>query len=275
MRTNRKGNRREDMKDTREEWYDPALKAAVTVVDVTTPAQELARAHLCGPVSAHYLAEALAVAALLGAETSVAGEAVSLQMKCTGPLGGANVECTQEGTLRGYTEKKVLDEFDGVGTPKDAQVVGERRYQITRSIPGKVLSQGIACSVDEYFSSSLQRRARVFVAATVNDEVEVLQARGLMVEALADSDFSVESLECVSLAASSRTLLSRLGLRGAELKKTTALRFACRCSPQRIEAMLGALGKDELASLPDKVDITCHMCGRTFTVAPPGRDGVA
>ena len=274
MRINRRENRREDMKDTREEWYDPTLKAAVTIVDVSTPAQELARAHLCGPVSAHYLAEALAVSALLGSETSVEGEALSLQMKCSGPLGGVNVECTQEGTLRGYTEKKVLDDFDGAGTPKDAKVVGERRYQIIRSIPGKILSQGIAGSIDEYLSASLQRRARIFVSVSVNDEVEVLQARGLMVEALPDSDYSVESLASVPLAVSSRTLLSRLGLRNAELKKTTALRFACRCSAQRIEAMLGALGEEELASLPDKVDITCHMCGRTFTFTPPGRDRV-
>jgi molecular chaperone Hsp33 len=267
MRTGRKENRRNGMKDTREEWYDAALKVAVTFVDVTTPAQELARAHLSGPVGAHYLAEALAAVALLGAETSLEGEVVSLQMKCAGPLGGVNVECSRDGALRGYTEKKVLDGFDGMGAPKDEEVVGERRCQVTRSVPGRVVSQGIAATLDGYFASSLQRRARIFTAVSVSDEVEVLQARALLVEALPDSAFRVETLDAPALSVSPRTVLSRLGLRGAELKKSQPLRFACRCSPERAAAMLSAMDESERSSLPEKIDITCHMCGRTFTVA--------
>ena len=147
------------MKDIREEWYDAKKKVSVTFVDVTTPAGELARAHLSGPVSAHYLAQALAVVAVLGSETSLDEETVSLQMKCTGPLGGVNVECTSTGFLRGYTEKKILDEFDGMGAPKDSKVLGSTRYQVTRSVPGRIISQGIAPSIEEYFSSSLQRHA--------------------------------------------------------------------------------------------------------------------
>lgn len=254
------------MKDVREEWYDSGRKVAVIFADVTTPAQDLARAHLSGPVSAHYLAEALAAVAVLGAETSLEDETVALQMKCTGPLGGVNVECTSSGKLRGYTEKKILDDFDGTGAPKDALVAGERRYQVTRSVPGRILSQGIAPSLGEYFTSSLQRRARIFTEVSVNDEVEVLCARAVMVEALPDSVFSPEEFQPGSLCVSQRTLLSRLGLRDAVKRGSTPLAFACRCSPERAAAMLGALDGKELAGLPDKIDITCHMCGKTYTV---------
>ena len=93
------------MKDSREEWFDASAKVAVTIVDVTGAAQALARGHLCGPTSAYFLAKALAAAALLGAETSEADEVVSIQMKCSGPLGGFNVECTADGALRGYNER--------------------------------------------------------------------------------------------------------------------------------------------------------------------------
>ena len=51
------------MKDCREEWYDPERKVAVTFVDVTAAAQDLARGHLCGPTSAYFLSMALAAAA--------------------------------------------------------------------------------------------------------------------------------------------------------------------------------------------------------------------
>ena len=283
------------MKDCREEWFEKEKKVAVTIVDVTGAAQELARGHLCGPTSAHYLAKALAAAALLGSEMSEKDETLILQMKCKGPLGGFNVECTSAGTLRGYTEKKILDDFDGLGKPKDKAVIGEAQYQVTRSVPGRVLSQGISNSLDGYLAGSLQRKACLYLEAAVSDEVEILEARGVLVEALPDSKIgSLGSKESEgvlggdrvrgssgvngplgtlldpkvpkNLQVASRNILKQLGLEKAELRKTTPLSFACRCSPDRAVAMLAALSEEERKTLPPTVDITCHMCGKTFTV---------
>ena len=321
------------MKDCREEWYDKEAKVAVTIVDVTSAAQELARGHLAGPTSTHFLTEALASVALLGAEMSEKDETVILQMKCKGPLGGYNVECTTAGTLRGYTEKKVLDDFDGLGKPDDRKVLGERQIQVTRSVPGRILSQGISTSVDGYLAGSLQRKACIRTEVAVSDEVEVLEARGILVEDLPDShlgslgsdrvglgsasggegsdrvgvgstsvglgaasvgegsnsvgkesdrvgsglDREGETLDDpmltlmdpkhpVKLGVASRNILKQLGLEKAELRKATPLKFACRCSPDRAAAMLAALSDEERQSLPPTIDITCHMCGKTFTV---------
>lgn len=257
------------MKDARETWYDAANKVALTIVDVTSAAQDLARGHLCGPTSAYFLTKALAAAALLGSEMSEKDEVLSLQMKCKGPLGGFNVECSAAGTLRGYTEKKILDDFDGLGAPDEARVIGERQIQITRLIPGQILSQGISTTLNGYLADSLQRKARIYLEAAVSDEVEILEARGLMVEILPDSplQMAVEQLpDPKNLATSSRTILKKLGFEHAELKKSEHLSFACTCSRERAEAMLNALNEDERKSLPSTVDITCHMCGRTFTI---------
>ena len=255
------------MKDCREEWYDKEAKVAVTIVDVTSAAQELARGHLAGPTSTHFLTEALASVALLGAEMSEKDETVILQMKCRGPLGGYNVECTSEGTLRGYAEKKVLEDFDGLGKPDAKKVVGEAQIQVTRSVPGRIISQGISTSVDGYLAGSLQRKACIRTEVAVSDEVEVLEARGIMVEVLPDSAIGELDLSSVSsLSSSSRKILDSLGFPRAELRKTTPLKFACRCSPDRAIAMLAALGEEERKTLPPTIDITCHMCGRTYTV---------
>ena len=257
------------MKDCREEWYDSESRVAVTIVDVTTAAQELARGHLCGPTSAHYLTKALAAVALIGGEISEKDETVILQMKCKGPLGGFNVECTSEGTLRGYTEKKVLDEFDGMGQPDDRKVLGERQIQVTRSVPGKILSQGISTSLDGYLAGSLQRKACIRVEAVVSDDVEIVEARGILVEDMPDAKGGLACCrvaEPKSLAVASRNILKQLGLDKAELRKTTPLGFLCRCSPDRAIAMLAALSDAERKELPPSIDITCHMCGKTFTV---------
>ena len=254
------------MKNCREEWYDPEQKVAVTIVDVTEAAQALARGHLCGPTSAYYLTKALAAVSLLGAETSEKDETVILQMKCSGPLGGFNVECTSEGTLRGYTEKKILDAFDGLGTPKDKMVLGDKQFQITRSVPGRILSQGIAATLDGYLVGSLQRKACIYLEAAVNDEVEIPEARGVLVESLPDSKAMVSAFIPEKMSVASRNILTQMGLPRAELRKTTPLTFACRCSPDRAIAMLGALSDEEKKELPPTLDITCHMCGKIFTV---------
>ena len=278
------------MKDCREEWYDKDAKVAVTIVDVTSAAQELARGHLAGPTSTHFLTEALASVALLGAEMSEKDETVILQMKCKGPLGGYNVECTAEGTLRGYAEKKVLEDFDGLGKPDFKKVVGEAQIQVTRSVPGRILSQGISTSVDGYLAGSLQRKACIRTEVAVSDEVEVLEARGIMVEVLPDSKIGslgsegflgsegsketvkdpllplLDTKDPIRLSVASRNVLKQLGLENAELRKTTPLKFSCRCSPDRAIAMLAALGEEERKALPPTIDITCHMCGKTFTV---------
>lgn len=254
------------MKDVRESWFDPEKKVAVTLADVTSAAQALARGHLAGPTSAHYLTKALAAAALLGDETSEADETVIVQMKCDGPLGGFNVECTAAGTLRGYTEKKVLEDFDGMGAPDDRKVIGRRQVQVTRSVPGKILSQGISNSLDGYLAGSLQRRACIYLEAAVSDEVEILEARGALVEALPDSTEHVTDFVPEKLSVSSRNILSGLGLAHAELRRSTPLSFACRCSSDRALAMLAALDPKERESLPPTLDVTCHMCGRIFTV---------
>ena len=257
------------MKDCREEWYDKDAKVAVTIVDVTGAAQELARGHLAGPTAAHYLTEALASVALLGGEMSESDETVILQAKCSGPLGGYTVECTAAGTLRGYTEKKILDGFDGLGRPKDRMVLGDQQIQVTRSVPGKILSQGISTSIDGYFAGSLQRKACIRTEVAVSDEVEVLGARGILVEDMPDAKGELKCCHVAdpkSLSVASRNILKQLGLDGAELRKTTPLKFACRCSPDRAIQMLAALSDEEKKSLPPTIDITCHMCGKTFTV---------
>jgi len=265
------------LENSREEWYEPTAKVAVTLVDVREAAQTLAKGHLCGPVSAKHLAEALAAAALIAAETSEKDEVLSIQMKCTGPLGGLNVECAVDGALRGYTEKKLLDEFDGAGAVSDRKVLGSCQYQVTRSVPGRILSQGIASSLDGYLAGSLQRKACMYVEASVNDEVEVLEARGILVEELPDAPAHpgeamkpalLGSFKPGALAVASRNVLGRLGLDRAELRKSAPLKFGCRCSPDRAAAMLAAMPPEERATLPESIDVTCHMCGRTFVVHP-------
>jgi len=277
------------MKDELIQILDPATKISVICADCTTAACELSRAHLSGSTAAVYLGEALAGVALLGSEASQDDETVTFRLECTGPLEGFLVECTAAGTLRGYTKKKILDEFDGMGAPKDAKVLGETgTFEFIRSIPGSILSSGtvattwkrraVASGLDAYFDQSLQRRVRTAVACAAGDDALPVYARGLLAECPPDGDAAAfaetakvfedggAAKALASGSAAPRTLLAKLGLPHAEIRRTSPLSFACRCSAERAAAVLASIPPAERASLPPSLDVTCHMCGRTWTV---------
>ena len=306
------------MNDERIQALDPATKLSVVLCDCTAAAGALARGHLSGPTASYYLAEALAGVALLGAETSQDEETVTFRLDCPGPLGGFLVEATAAGTLRGYTKQKILNDFDGLGSPKDAKVLGETgTFEIIRSIPGAILASGavavaaprrglsarsasgpyqgsqmvgsprrgdrsetfVAQGLDAFFAQSLQRRVRTAVAAAAGDDGVPVYARGALVECPPDGDSAAFEAVAETFASgvvqkalasgtvSARTLLKKLGLPHAEVRSTTPLSFACRCSAERAEAMLAAIPEAERAALPPQLDVTCHMCGRTWTVS--------
>ena len=267
-------------------YLDPETKIAVVVADCTSAAGELARAHLSGPTASCYLARALAGAALLGSETSSQDEAVTFKLDCPGPLGGFLVEATGAGTLRGYTKIKVLDDFDGMGRPRDPEVLGPTgTFEVVRSVPGRILASGAVavdkCTVDSgleaYYTQSLQRRVAVALAGVAGDDGVPTIAKGLMVECPPDGDaraFENVAAEVsllgrkaeAALAVSDRSLLAKVGLAHADPRGASQLSFACRCSRERALAMIAAIPPEERKSLPPTLDVTCHMCGRTWTV---------
>lgn len=279
------------MMDETTRIYDPASRIAVVAVDCTSAAGALARGHLSGPAASTCLAQALAAVSLLGAECSRADETVTLKMVCPGPLGGFLVEATNSGTLRGYTNKKTLDDFDGLGRFADSAIFGESgTFQVIRSVPGELLSSGtvataigktgaVARGLDEYYANSMQRRVVNAVAGVAGDDGVPAFARGVQAECPPDGDAAAfarvaelfasgEAQKAISGASAPvRTVLKKIGLPRAEIRETTPLSFACRCSPDRAKDVLAALPQEERDRLPRTLDVTCHMCGRTWTIA--------
>ena len=280
------------MESERIEALDPATKLSVVFADCAIPAAQLARGHLSGPTASVYLAEALAGAALLGAETSQDDETVTFRLDAPdAQLGGFLVEATQSGTLRGYTKKKILADFDGLGVPKDHAVLGSSgTFEVIRSVPGSILASGavgvaftgkngyVAQGLDAFFAQSLQRRVRTALAGAASDDGVPSLARGVLVECPPDGDVAAfesvaesfasdEAARAISGATCSvRALLKKLGLPHADIRRRVPLSFACRCSAERARALLAAMPPEELKNLPSTVDVTCHMCGRTWSV---------
>ena len=276
--------------DGRVAAFSPSAKIRVVQVEVTDSARELERSHLCGPTAGLIQAEALAGVALLGADLVEADETVTFRMKVGGPLGGLLVEASADGSLRGYTQVKVLNDLDAVEELDTSAALGDRaEVQVIRSRPGKLVNSAlfelspasVSRGLEMFYKQSLQRPVWVQTCALAYGAF-IDSARGLLVECLPDGDKSVfagiESafsdntvLECLEASASLQTVCETLGLEDCVFEEGRPLRFACRCSEERVQGMLAALPSDDIRAMLAKgeaVQVFCHMCGKGYRVAP-------
>ena len=269
--------------------FSPSAKISLLFAEVTDSARELERSHLCGPTAGLIQAEALAGVALLGAELTGPDETVTLRLRVSGPVGGVLVEAGADGSLRGYTQVKVMNDLDACEELDLSAALGEHaEVQIVRSVPGKILASGMAeitpasigSAIEQYYRNSLQRQTLVQISALAYGGF-IDGSRGLLVECLPDGNRDMFEriarlfedgtvLECLEAAASSHTLCSTLGLDDCEFREAKPLKFACRCSASRVDAMLEGMPPDELKAMihEDKpARVFCHMCGKGYEVS--------
>ena len=274
--------------DSRLTAFSPSARISVVYVEVTDSARELERSHLCGPTAGLIQAEALAGVALLGSELSQPDETVTLRLKVSGPIGGVLVEASADGGLRGYTQVKVMNELDACEELDASAALGEfAEVQVVRSVSGKVLSSGstdvspasVIRGIEQYFRNSLQRQVVVQISALAYGGF-IDGARGLLIECLPDGNrerfsrlahFTEDGtvLECLEASASLATICETVGLTDCVFQAPKPLRFACRCSPERVESMLAAMSPEELKEMirEDRpAQIFCHMCGKGYRV---------
>ena len=270
--------------------YSPRARIQLVQVEVTDAARGLEQSHLCGPTASLVLAEALAGVALLGADLTRPQETVTMRMRVSGPVQGVLVEMAQDGSLRGYTNQKVIPELDGREEMDSSEAFGDHaEVQIIRSVPGHILAHAsletrpasVRSALEQYFEQSLQRSvAAQIVAIAYGGTLDM--ARGLVALGLPDTDraeferltglfdddtVSQELESCGSLAELGETL----GLTDLQFEPARPLRFACRCSRARVVDMLTGLSVTELSEMarqPKAASIYCHMCGKGYDVTP-------
>lgn len=276
--------------DSRISAFSPSARIQVVYAEVTDSARELERSHLCGPTAGLIQAEALAGVALLGSELTQPGETVTLRLKVSGPVGGVLVEAAEDGGLRGYTHIKVINDLDACEELDASAALGDlAEVQVVRSVAGKVLSSGstdvspasVIRGIEQYYRNSLQRHVAVQISALAYGGF-IDCARGLLFECLPDGNRDLFSrlahfaedgtlLECLEAAVSLATVCETVGLADCVFQAPKPLRFACRCSPERVEGMLSGMPSGDLEAMVREgrpAQIFCHMCGKGYQVAP-------
>jgi len=263
-------------------------------VAITTDATEAARGrHGTLPTATAALGRTLAAAAMLGAGLKGC-QTVMVRVLGDGPIGPLVAESTADGSLRGYATNPLTDLPPTPSRKLDVgRAVGRRgTFHVTRDLGLRGAYQGsvplvsgeIGEDLAAYLYDSEQVPSVVAVGVLVAPDGTVSAAGGLMVQVMPGAAPDIpEYLErrasamppvtqMVNAGASPEEMLaSALGRLRVHVLEERSVRFACRCSDQKVARVLVALGRAEterILNQEGRIEVHCRFCGRRYLLGP-------
>ncbi|MFJ6024413.1 Hsp33 family molecular chaperone [Brevundimonas sp. NPDC092305] len=252
------------------------------------------------PVAA-LLGEACALAALVGSSLKFEGRLI-VQAQGDGPVRYVVADYGTDGHLRGYCrfdEDEVAAASQGFARPGAKTLLGEGVFVMTLDRgPDFERTQGItpiegeslSLAAEHYFQQSeqLPTKVRLSVGQVTTDTATGWRAGGALIQLIAADDArgSTEEVwdrsralfqtladdELLDPTITPETLLFRLFHEdGVRLEDARPLSAQCRCSKDRIGAVLASFGEDERADMVEddgKIRVTCEYCATVYELEP-------
>ena len=252
------------------------------------------------PVAA-LLGEACALAALVGSSLKFEGRLI-VQAQGDGPVRYVVADYDTSGALRGFCRfdpDEVAAASSGFARPGAQTLLGRGVFIMTLDRgPDFERTQGItpiegeslSLCAEHYFEQSEQvpTKVRLAVGSVASEAGFGWRAGGAMIQVIASDDArgSTEEVwersralfatlgddELIDPTITPETLLFRLFHEdGVRLEDARRLRAHCRCSADRIGAVLGSFSAEERADMiePDgKIHVTCEYCATVYHLEP-------
>ncbi|RYG02077.1 MAG: molecular chaperone Hsp33, partial [Caulobacteraceae bacterium] len=225
-----------------------------------------------------------------------------VQAQGDGPVRYVVADYDTEGHLRGYCRfdaEAVAAASTGFARPGAKTLLGQGVFVMTLDRgPDFERTQGItpiegeslSLAAEHYFEQSEQvpTKVRLAVGSIQTDDRASWRAGGALIQLIAADDArgSTEEVwdrsralfqtladdELIDPTITPDRLLFRLFHEdGVRLENAVALRALCRCSPDRIKAVLASFGPEERADMVEqdgKIRVTCEYCASVYELAP-------
>lgn len=263
-------------------------KLRVFATRLTHIVQEMQSRHQTYPTATAALGRTSAVAAMMGAMLK-GEERLTIQVKGDGPIGNIVVDANANGEIRGYVDhpqahhasnaQGKLDVAGAVGTTGYIYVTKDLGLKEPYSGNVPIISGELGEDFTYYFAVSEQTPSAVSVGVLVDVDHSVLHAGGMIVQVLPGlSDEDLTRLETAIAALPSVTSLLDQGetpegiiraLVGDDfvIHDAMDLNFQCKCSEERVSAVLLSVGGDELQNMIDETgeaELVCHFCNEKY-----------
>ena len=259
--------------------------AAVT----TNLVEEARQRHNTSPVATAALGRLMTGAVMMGSMMKNPEDILTVQIKCSGPIGGLTVTEDSQGGVKGYAYNP-----DVMLPPKNGKLdvggaLGQGVLTVIRDMGMKepysgqtILQTGeIAEDLTYYFATSEQIPSSVGLGVLMEGDNTVRCAGGFIVQVMPFvEDKVLDKLEenigkirpVTAMLDNGHTPeeMLREVLEGLDVEITDTLPagFTCNCSKQRIEKAIISIGKKEIQSLIDEgkdIEVKCHFCNTSYS----------
>lgn len=249
----------------------------------TETVRDLAEIHGLSPLATVAAGRLAAGTQLLASDLKNDTDALTVSIKCDGPLGGILMAGGNSGYIRGYVTNPQAYAEATAEKSAVAAAVGEGTLTVVRSIGMKqpwsgtieLINGEIAEDLTYYLAASEQIPGVMSLGVQVTEE-GVRHAGGLLVELLPGApEQTVSYLERRAAGFPAISFLLEEGFTPAEIidlfigdpqTKYLELRpagFRCTCSKERMKRNLLTLGRNDLQELaedPEGIHLECHFC---------------
>lgn len=279
------------MSDVMVRAIDPEAGLRVLCAITTDLTREAAGRHHAEGMGACALGRALTSSLLLATLTK-GGERVTVQIHGDGPLGGAMVDATDDGDVRGYLIHPEAAKMPCRGRARVAEVLGRVGVvNVVRDLGLKERYAGqialVTGEIDEDVEGYLRTSEQVPSALgceVLMGEGGVEVSAGVLVQSLPGSQESPVLREArhtlrsgglwdllVGGVRDPRALTAAVYGRGRtiDVLEERPLRFRCRCSSERVRDMLTLLPTielDDMIANEGHAEVTCNFCNTRHTV---------
>ncbi len=255
--------------------------------------EEARKYHDTSPVATAALGRLLTAGAMMGTMCKNDSDVITIQIKCSGPIGGLVVTTDAKANVKGYVYNKDVmlppskaGKLD-VGKALDLgvlTVIKDLGLKEPYSGQTHLVSGEIAEDLTYYFATSEQIPTSVALGVLMNKDNTVRQAGGFIIQmmpfaeeeviaALEDrlKDFSSVTTH-LDAGETPEDMMKKL-FEGfdMEVEDRIPTQFYCNCSKERVSKAVISVGKKDLQEMIDEgkpIEVNCHFCNShyTFTV---------
>ena len=267
---------------------DKMIRGAI--VHSTRMVNEMRANHDLGPLETLILGQGYIAAGLLCSNLKGKNERVSMNIQCSGPIKGLDVESNSFGEVRGYLKTRHInvkntEKIKYLSTLYGAGFLTVTKYLDNTATPysGQVaLEHGsIAEDLANYFLISEQIPTGLKLSVFFDDTEKVKGAGGIFLQALpgADRKRVIEAEKMIQCIDSLGELFAKghspeqiiqeaFSSLDPRFLNNSRVEFFCRCSKDRMKGYLKNLSgkekKDYFKKGPFPVEVRCHHCNSVY-----------
>lgn len=273
-----------------------AAQAQVRVFAATTKnlVEKARQRHNTSPVATAALGRLLTAGAMMGAMQKGDNDKLTLQIKCSGPIGGLTVTADAKANVKGFVENPDVmlppskaGKLD-VGGALDMGVLSViKDMGLKEPYVGQthLVSGEIAEDLTYYFATSEQVNSSVALGVLMDKNNTVRQAGGFILQLMpfAEEAVIVQLEENLKNLPSVTTMLERgetpesmldIVLNGLEheILDKIPTKFECDCSKEKVEKALISVGQKDIQEMIDDgkpIEVKCHFCNTAYTFNIP------